>query len=595
MAILDQLYNIALGVWSLMEKHVSGSFTAREVQKRIGPDLSWGENDMTQRHEVAVGTFSCEFPTDQIFSIVTRFEAVAGIGSKRRLFTAEEKGETIGSVTVEVNKGMFELCGFVDKETRTNSWTPLSYIFIDAEKKCLVATNGHRMLVIPANVMDCEGDTGIMLLDPKVFRKICMKAKGNVPLKMEVRNVKRNYDITTIADLGGLQSVVLCERNRYPNWKSCVPHVCEHMALHFGENWQMVRSFAQLSSVGHFSITGKRGDRYVVLNDGKISRTVEIDNAIYCSFQVYVSNDNVCAALHLTTFYIGKRHDYPFTGVDDNGSIYLIMPFKNDGYVGEWVADGVLQEPRVEYDVNLLQQPIKVKADETETVSETSDKALKAEPKAKKATDVSRKFTFEAVGVKKGDKLTFVDGTEVWAIDGTKVAYMGEKYTLSGFCKAFMPEEKRNKANSYRGCAFFYKDGVKLEKLFKDVLKAREAKQETAEPVIVETLPETNDIQEPAADMDGQKEMEPNVGSPATARRATEFVWRRAAVRRMLVADYLRSVVPVRRKRRLRERKMALLRMWRYVPGRGDRLVMAHEEHHGWWQGVHTYPLPPPL
>ena len=34
-----------------------------------------------------------------------------------------------------------------------------------------------------------------------------------------------------------------------------------------------------------------------------------------------------------------------------------------------------------------------------------------------------------------------------------------------------MPDEKRTKSNSYRGCAFFFKDGVKLEKLFKEQQK----------------------------------------------------------------------------------------------------------------------------
>lgn len=41
MAILDQLYNIALGVWSLMEKHITGSFTASEVCKLIDKELQW--------------------------------------------------------------------------------------------------------------------------------------------------------------------------------------------------------------------------------------------------------------------------------------------------------------------------------------------------------------------------------------------------------------------------------------------------------------------------------------------------------------------------------------------------------------------------
>ena len=32
-------------------------------------------------------------------------------------------------------------------------------------------------------------------------------------------------------------------------------------------------------------------------------------------------------------------------------------------------------------------------------------------------------------------------------------------------------DDKRTKSNTYRGCAFFFKDGVKLEKLFKDAQK----------------------------------------------------------------------------------------------------------------------------
>ncbi len=68
--------------------------------------------------------------------------------------------------------------------------------------------------------------------------------------------------------------------------------------------------------------------------------------------------------------------------------------------------------------------------------------------------------------------LTFAPtGAQVTATDDNKVEYQGATYTLSGFCKAFMPDEKRSKSNSYRGCAFFAYQGVKLEKLFKEGAK----------------------------------------------------------------------------------------------------------------------------
>ena len=83
----------------------------------------------------------------------------------------------------------------------------------------------------------------------------------------------------------------------------------------------------------------------------------------------------------------------------------------------------------------------------------------------------SNKFSFAAIGVNVGDALTFIDGTEVIAAEDNKVSFCGELFTLSGFCKEFMPDDKRTKSNTYRGCAFFFKDGVKLEKLFKEQQK----------------------------------------------------------------------------------------------------------------------------
>ena len=109
-----------------------------------------------------------------------------------------------------------------------------------------------------------------------------------------------------------------------------------------------------------------------------------------------------------------------------------------------------------------------------------TQKYLKSE-KAKEQTNTSakvvsldkpsNKFSFDAIGVNVGDALTFIDGTKVIAAEDNKVSFCGELFTLSGFCKEFMPDDKRTKSNTYRGCAFFFKDGVKLEKLFKEQQK----------------------------------------------------------------------------------------------------------------------------
>ena len=89
----------------------------------------------------------------------------------------------------------------------------------------------------------------------------------------------------------------------------------------------------------------------------------------------------------------------------------------------------------------------------------------------------SNKFSFDAIGVNVGDTLTFIDGKKVIAAEDNKVSFCGELFTLSGFCKEFMPDDKRTKSNTYRGCAFFFKDGVKLEKLFKRMDASQGKKQ----------------------------------------------------------------------------------------------------------------------
>ena len=51
-----------------------------------------------------------------------------------------------------------------------------------------------------------------------------------------------------------------------------------------------------------------------------------------------------------------------------------------------------------------------------------------------------------------------------------------------------MPDNKRTKSNSYRGCAFFFKDGVKLEKLFKEQQKKSLVSKEEIAAVPDDTL-----------------------------------------------------------------------------------------------------------
>lgn len=181
------------------------------------------------------------------------------------------------------------------------------------------------------------------------------------------------------------------------------------------------------------------------------------------------------------TLYLGKSSSHAAIATNSVGNIYLLMPAVYEGR-------GYSVDTRyVPFDIDVLEErankltedviPAKVDnvtTEEKECATEEENRQTEqtnAPAKVVSLDKPSNKFSFSAIGVNVGDELTFIDGTKVIAAENNKVSFCGELFTLSGFCKEFMPDEKRTKSNTYRGCAFFFKDGVKLEKLFKDAQK----------------------------------------------------------------------------------------------------------------------------
>jgi len=78
-------------------------------------------------------------------------------------------------------------------------------------------------------------------------------------------------------------------------------------------------------------------------------------------------------------------------------------------------------------------------------------------------------FRFSMVNLTPGAELVFepTGAMVVVAEDASdnKILYDNVKYTLSGFCKKFMPEEKRNTTGAYQGPAYFSYDGKLLVRL----------------------------------------------------------------------------------------------------------------------------------
>lgn len=480
MAILNKLYEIAETIWQKMTRKVQGSFRANEITKNLGEAFCWGEDiDFNQPFHVEVGSFNCEFSAAYIFHFVSKFESIAGIGKNAHQFVYRmENSKEIGSVCFQATKNMVELCDFVCKNSCIKS---MMSILIDAEKNRLVATDSHKILAMPITITQKSGDTNNLLINAKAWKKMCAKMKEGKTYKLEA--VKLNdCEETTALEFEGLTSYEPFS-GRFPNWASCLGKIYDGYCARLGDSWQAIRKMIRsCNNEEYVYLSGKKGEKYIQVKVGENVATFTTDEILKHSFNLGFGVEHLLAVSQMNVLYFGTEVQTPQMVAGNDGNIYLICPLKDaDSYIGEMVADGVYDAGNPGEGMSLLQNACEVtvpSVSEKKATSLSAKKALSSKKTAssgkKKIVDDSRKFTFEAIGIKPGTMITFIHGgQQVITTPDNRIAYQGKVYTLSGFCKEFMPDDRRNKANSYRGCAFFAK-GVKLDKMFKEALKAKE-------------------------------------------------------------------------------------------------------------------------
>lgn len=485
LAILNKLYEIAFAVWEKMAKVADyGSYTASEIANMLNKEFNFSnEQNEDEKVTVSVGTYTCSFPLKNIFYFVSVFEKLASVGRNARQFVFEESGELLGKATFEVSKGMSELCKFVaDDELRP----VMNYIILDAANNCLVASDGHKLLSFPAKVLEHSGDLSNFYINPKKFALMCKKMKKGEVYSVTATKESVNGKECNKLEFDGIVSNI-GYIGRYPNWKSVFPKVSNELALHFDKNaWNEIKKFCKVAKkdgANTISLHGLSGESKITLSYDDCKRELAIENKLqYTIDDVSFMIKSIVAFDSVDTLYLGMSSSHAAVATNSLGNIYLLMPAVYEGR-GYSVDTGY-----VPFDIDVLEEranertnepsedviPAKVDNVTTEEKECATEKKTEQTNKSAKVVSLdkpSNKFSFAAIGVNVGDALTFIDGTEVIAAEDNKVSFCGELFTLSGFCKEFMPDDKRTKSNSYRGCAFFFKDGVKLEKLFKDAQK----------------------------------------------------------------------------------------------------------------------------
>lgn len=485
LAILNKLYEIAFAVWEKMAKVADyGSYTASEIANMLNKEFNFSnEQNEDEKVTVSVGTYTCSFPLKNIFYFVSVFEKLASVGRNAKQFVFEESGELLGKATFEVSKGMSELCKFItDDELRP----VMNYIILDAANNCLVASDGKKLLSFPAKVLEHSGDLSNFYINPKKFALMCKKMK-----KGEIYNVTATKESVNGKECNKLEFDGIVSNigyiGRYPNWKSVFPKVSNGLALHFDKNaWNEIKKFCKVAKkdgANTISLHGLSGESKITLSYDDCKRELAIENKLQHTIDdVSFMIKSIVAFDSVDTLYLGMSSSHAAVATNSVGNIYLLMPavYEGRGYSVDTryvpFDIDVLEERANERTNEPTEDVIPAKVDNVTTEEKecaTEDKTEQTNKPAKVVSldKPSNKFSFDAIGVNVGDKLTFIDGTEVIAAGNNKIIFCGELFTLSGFCKEFMPDEKRTKSNSYRGCAFFFKDGVKLEKLFKEQQK----------------------------------------------------------------------------------------------------------------------------
>ena len=510
LAILNKLYEIADKVFSEGVNVKEGNYTASDLAKMKDSAFKDGyletENKKVYDYSaqkivekdcfvapmasVNVLSFMCSFCVVQIFALVAKFEKLASIGSKKRVFIKKkDNNEVLCTVKVIINKYYSKLslhCANDDLRPAMRN------ICLDIRNGRAAASDGHTMMIKGLDVVSTEHftyDYNLPLVNGKDFKKMCSLAKSGSTLTCKL---VREPDGNTywVSECCGYYSKT--GANRYVNYSSVLPKISPDNLCTINEKtWKGISKWLKknkgFNSIGLLIIKHKENNNRITFTiNGMYDNNDGIEISCECE---NVPNKNFAIGLKIDSLLRFENFNFALGRYDNEALVYvgsmevgMMMPmciddeydgFKlSDGYIGAYDYCGFAESfdmPENKPTEDVI--PAKVdnvtteeKEFDTEEKTEQTDTSAKVVPLDKP----SNKFSFAAIGVNVGDALTFIDGTKVIAAEDNKVLFGGRLFTLSGFCKDFMPDDKRTKSNTYRGCAFFFKDGVKLEKLFKD-------------------------------------------------------------------------------------------------------------------------------
>lgn len=579
-AILGKLYAIAHKVFDEGVEMPEGSYTsielAKEQKKRkrlhksIFRDGYIKEGpryrgtylqmcDCTPLASVEVGAFKADFCVSKIFDLVAKFEKLAGVPPKdKEVFAhASDNGndDVLYSVDVEVNKGLGTLSKFVARKREKRP--SVEKICLDIKNKRAIATNCYVLQAKPIYICDVgnkwEESLGraFPVIDAASWRKICASAgKGAI---LTCKLISHGLTKYWLFQCNGFESKA--EAYDFVEYERGFGDIDITKRVDLGTAWislkKWLRQNAEYGPI--IVIKHEEGSERITFKFHETDVSIDVEHVVVPSegFTICVNVEYLLKLVDKFNLYIPQNEHKGLYFIknqdikiimplvyDDEGRFSMVFTDKKSAFeiAGFPLANQTPECSTSEYaEHSGCAESAKVVSSST-TEQKEEPTGQKNKPRRAKVAKVSsntldadtKKFTFDKVGINVGDVLTFVDGTDVIAAEDNKIQFCGELFTLSGFCKEFMPDDKRNRANSYRGCEYFYKEGVKLGKLLKEYQKkaasafAFESKDEEVTSVPVDNLEAAT---EGAAAQEGEERNVAEDGHKWPYKRKTPTKW----------------------------------------------------------------------
>ena len=192
----------------------AGTYSAKELaERKWGKEYSrWKMENEDEEITISVGSFVCRFIASMVFALLAKFEKL--VPSKERIkFTRLEESETVCRISIQVSKEAATVAKFAAKGDELRE--TLRYVYFDAKKSVLVATNGKRLAVRPVSISNVEGE-----FPEKGFYISQKFLKAG---KYEIACIRKEGELFTQTTNAAGETSLCPSEWRYPDYRSVIP------------------------------------------------------------------------------------------------------------------------------------------------------------------------------------------------------------------------------------------------------------------------------------------------------------------------------------------------------------------------------------